>query len=127
MELPQPDRDVVDRLFKAMQAGPAGETEMMELFAADAVFLEPFSGQVQTHEGADAIRASFKEMWANPAPELELVLDRADLDGDRVRADWTCTSPVFPSPMRGYDLFTIESGKIKRLEIHVTEMPPMGG
>ena len=48
---------------------------------------------------------------------MKLVLDRADRDGDRVRADWTCTSPVFPAPMKGYDLFTIQDGKIARLEI----------
>lgn len=119
------DRKVVENLFKAMQAGPAGEKPMMALFAEDAVFIEPFSGQPRTHNGSAAIRASFLEMWSQPEPEVNLMLDRVDLDGDVIRADWTCTSAAFPSPMRGHDLFTIRNGKIQRLEVIVTDMPPM--
>jgi hypothetical protein len=119
-------RKAVDELFRAMQAGPAGEEAMMRLFAEDAVFVEPFSGAPQTHVGLSAIRQSFRDQWKNPAPDLTLVLDRVDLDGPRVRAEWTCTSPAFSSPMRGYDLFTLgREGKIARLEIIVTEAPPM--
>ena len=125
MPVSSADRTVVENLFKAMQKGPAGEEDMMSLFADDAVFIEPFSGVPQTHTGKDAIRASFKGMWENPAPDLQLVLDRVDVDGDKVRAEWTCTSPVFPEPMKGFDLFTIRSGKISRLEIVVTSVPPM--
>ena len=119
-------REVVERLFRAMQAGPDGEEQMMALFAADAVFIEPFSGTPQTHRGHDAIRANFRGQWNNPLPDLQLVLDRVDLDGTTVRADWTCSSPVLPQPMRGYDLFTLApDGKINRLEIVVTEAPPL--
>ncbi len=125
MTVSDSQRKVVEILFKAMQAGPSGEEEMMALFAEDAVFIEPFSGEPKTHSGKAAIRASFQEMWREPPPDLKLTLDRLDLDGDRVRAEWTCTSPVFPEPMRGRDLFTISSGKIARLEITVTGMPPM--
>ncbi len=120
------DRKIVDNLFKAMQAGPAGEDDMMALFADDAVFVEPFSGEPKTHTGKDAIRASFQDMWREPAPDMKLILDRVDLDGRSVRAEWTCTSPIFATPMRGYDVFTIDNGKITRLEITVTDMPPMG-
>ncbi len=126
MPVQDQDRQVVDALFRAMQAGPGGEEDMMALFAEDATFIEPFSGEACTHTGKPAIRESFKGMWRNPAPDLKLMLDRVDMDGDLVRAEWTCTSPVFPTPMRGHDLFTIKSGKIARLEIVVTEMPPMG-
>lgn len=125
MSVSESDRKIVDRLFKAMQAGPAGAEEMLGLFASDAVMIEPFSGEPQTHEGKAAIEASFKAMFEDPAPDLKLMLDRLDLDGDNVRADWTCTSPVFPTPMKGHDLFQIEDGAIKRLEIVITEMPPM--
>ncbi|MEK6674156.1 MAG: nuclear transport factor 2 family protein [Planctomycetota bacterium] len=120
------DRKIVENLFKAMQKGPSGESDMMALFAENAVFIEPFSGQLQTHTGKPAIRDSFRAMWQNPAPDLALTLDRVDVDGAVVRAEWTCTSPVFPAPMHGYDLFTVRSGKIDRLEIVVTDMPPMG-
>ncbi len=126
MSVSESDRTVVENMFKAMQGGPEGEEDMMALFDNNAVFTEPFSGQPQTHTGSDAIRSSFKEMWANPAPDLKLIVDRVDLDGDQIRAEWTCTSPVFPSPMKGHDLFTITDGKIMRLEVIVTDMPPMG-
>ena len=126
MSINDTDRQVVENMFKAMQAGPAGEEQMMALFLDDAVFTEPFSGQPQTHHGKEAIRGSFRQMWSEPAPDLKLIMDRVDLDGEQVRAEWTCTSPAFPSPMRGHDLFTIVDGKIARLEIIVTEMPPMG-
>ncbi|MEE8154438.1 MAG: nuclear transport factor 2 family protein [Phycisphaerales bacterium] len=126
MTVNESDRKIVDNLFKAMQAGPAGEDDMMALFADDAVFVEPFSGEPKTHTGKDAIRASFQDMWREPTPDMKLILDRVDLDGQSVRAEWTCTSTIFATPMRGYDVFTIANGKITRLEITVTDMPPMG-
>jgi hypothetical protein len=124
MPVSEQDRKTVESLFKAMQMGPPGEEAMMALFDENAVFIEPFSGQVQTHTGKRAIRDSFRQMWKEPLPDLRLSLDRVDLDGDAVRAEWTCVSPAFPVPMRGFDLFRIHAGKILRLEIVVTEMPP---
>jgi hypothetical protein len=103
-----------------MQAGPSGEPLMLSLFQEDAVFIEPFSGQPVSHVGLDAIRDSFREQTAHPLPDMCLTLDRVDMDGALLRAEWTCTSSAFPSPMRGYDLFTIKDGKIARLEIVVT-------
>jgi ketosteroid isomerase-like protein len=117
------DRTVVENLFKAMQAGPAGERLMMSLFHEDAVFVEPFSGKPVTHTGHEAIRASFRQQAEQPLPDMKLTLDRVDLDGTAVRAEWTCGSSAFPTPMRGYDLFTIVDGKIAKLEIVVNEMP----
>ena len=126
MDIRAQQRKVVENVFKAMQAGPMGEDAMMALFADGAVFIEPFSGQPQTHTGKDQIRQSFRDQWKSPLPDLRLTLDRVDLDGPQVRAEWTCTSPVFPTPMRGYDLFTLNpEGTIARLEIVVTEAPPM--
>lgn len=123
MSVTQSDREVVENLFKAMQAGPTGEQLMMTLFRDDAVFIEPFSGQPVTHSGQAAIRESFQQQTAHPLPDMKLTLDRIDLDGGIVRADWTCSSSAFPAPMRGHDLFTIREGKIARLEIVVTSMP----
>ncbi len=117
------DRMIVEGLFRAMQAGPGGEADMMSLFADDAVFVEPFSGQPMTHVGFAAIRESFRQQWVHPLPDMKLMLDRVDLDGSIVRAEWTCESSAFPTPMRGHDFLTIANGKIVRLEIVVTDMP----
>lgn len=126
MTISATDRQVVDRLFQAMQAGPAGEEDMMRLFHDDAVFIEPFTGVPREHRGLAAIREAFKDSWRSPLPDMRLSVERVDLSGDLVRAEWSCTSPVLPSPMRGHDLFSLAQGKIKRLEIVMTEMPEMG-
>jgi hypothetical protein len=119
-------RQVVEGVFRAMQSGPGGEDALMALFADDAVFVEPFSGQPRSHEGTKAIRESFRDQWKHPLPDFHLMLDRVDLDGPQVRAEWTCTSAAFPTPMRGYDLFRLnDAGKIERFEIIVTEAPRM--
>jgi ketosteroid isomerase-like protein len=127
MSISTSDRAVVERLFRAMQAGADGEGEMMALFAPDATFIEPFSGQAIAHSGRNAIRESFRQQTAHPMPDMKLTLDRVDLDGSIVKANWTCTSSAFPAPMRGHDLFTIQNGQITRLEIIVTDMPGMPG
>ncbi len=121
MSVTAQQRDIIESLFKAMQAGPSSAETMMALFAEDGVMIEPFSGRPVTHTGKPAVAAAFQEMWKDPPPEIALHIDRVDLDGDRVRAEWTCTSPVFPAPMKGHDLFTIRDGKIARLEITVDE------
>lgn len=124
MPISSQQRQTVDELFRAMQAGPGGEEAMMALFNEDAVFVEPFSGQPQTHAGKAAIRESFRQQWENPLPNLRLVLDRVDIDGPRIRAEWHCTSPVLPAPMRGVDYFTLDAGgKIDRLVIEVDHTP----
>jgi hypothetical protein len=123
MSVKSSDQAVVESLFRAMQAGPDGERLMMSLFHANAVLIEPFSGQPVTHRGHDAIRESFRQQTAHPLPEMTLTLDRVDVDGALVRADWTCTSSAFPTPMHGHDLFAIKDGLIESLEIIVTDMP----
>src|SRR5262249_27831619 len=93
------DRRVVQDLMQAMQTGPAAKEELLALFAEDAVLVEPFTGQPLTHTGKPAIRASLEQMMQNRAPDLTLKLDRVDMDGSTVRAEWTCTSKMMPGPM----------------------------
>jgi ketosteroid isomerase-like protein len=126
MPIDDDDRKVVEDLYKAMQAGPAGESAIMDLFADDAVLVEPFTGQPRTHSGKPAIRAALTTMWQGRAPDLVLTLDRIDMEGDSVRAEWTCTSAVLPGPLRGRDCLTVRSGKVVFLEIAITEMPQSG-
>ena len=125
MSVSKQEQHVVERMFKAMQAGLEAEDDMMALFADDAVFIEPFSGQPRTHEGKAAIRNCFIDMWNEPGPDVALTVDRIDLDGEKISAEWTCTSPAFVEPMRGVDKFCIEDGLIQYLEVVVTDMPPM--
>lgn len=117
------DRALVDRFFQAMRQGAAGEEALMALFAEDAVLTEPFTGQPRTHHGKAAIRASYRQSWEHPPPDMKLTLHRIDLDGEQLRTEWTCTSPAFPGPMRGNDLFTLREGRIHRLETTVALAP----
>jgi SnoaL-like domain len=122
------DRQLVERYFKSMQAGAEGLEEMVSLFSDDGEYIEPFSagGRPSAHRGAAAIRAFFQESFAGPlGHDVRLTLERLDVDAGRLRSEWTCEMPMFPRPLRGYDLYTLEGGKIKRLEVNVTDMPPM--
>jgi hypothetical protein len=117
------NRRIVEELCQAMQIGPAAEDTLVGLFTDDATLIEPFTGQNQTHTGKTAIRGSLKIMWQNRAPDLRLTVDRIDMDGASIRAEWTCTSMLLAGPMHGYDLLDVRDGKIGRLEIVITEMP----
>lgn len=127
MPVKDEDRMVVEKVFQAMHAGPEGGELMASLYAEDAVMVEPFSGKPNTLQGKEAIVAFYGEAVKNSPPDMKVTLDRLDMDQDKVRAEWTCTSSTFPKPMRGYDLYRIVDSKIQYVEVVVTEMPPMGG
>lgn len=123
MDVSTSDRSLIEQVAAAMQAGPDGKEQMMALFTEDAVMVEPFAGHPQTHEGKEAVRTRYYEMVAEPRPpDFRLMLDRLDSDGKQVISEWTCTSSVFPAPMRGVSTYTIHEGKIKRLEIQFKGM-----
>jgi ketosteroid isomerase-like protein len=119
------DRSIVTQYLAAMQAGPSGIDGLVDLFDDTAVYVEPFSGQPQVHTGRAEIRAFFEAALEQHLRGVRLTLDRLDLDGERLRSEWTCEVPAFAAPMRGYDLLTLREGRIARLETTVTEFPPM--
>lgn len=118
---------IIEESARAMQAGPAGEADIMALFAEDAVWVEPYTGKRRKHEGKRAILAALKEMWTRPAPPgFSIVTDRVDIEGPAIKVEWTCSAAGMPSMMRGYSLYTIGAEeKIARLELFITEAPPM--
>lgn len=108
--------DVVDSYFRAMQKGPAEVAQLVDLFAGDAVYIEPFTGSPVEHRGRASIRAYFEAAMPQNPPDLTVSVDRVDVDGDRVRTEWSCTASIFPARMHGVDQFVIADGKIQRLE-----------
>ena len=120
----QPPVDVVDAYFRAMQGGRERSEELLALFADDAVYVEPFSGETLTHRGRAAIEAYLSASWDQAPPDLILEVDRMDVDGDVVVSEWTCRSPALPQPYRGRDRCTVREGRIQRLEV---EPIPDGG
>ena len=126
MPISEEERAVVDRVGEAMQAGAAGEEEMMSLFAADGVLIDPFNGPPQTSTGKDAIRARYREMVSVPRPpDFKLTTNKVWAEGGKVYSEWTCTASVMPGPMVGKDTYDIENGLIKRLEIAILQAPGM--
>lgn len=93
---PDARHPLVERYFRAMQRGPEGEEELVALFAEDAVYVEPFSGDQAPHVGRAEIQAWLHASWDHSPPELTLRVDRVRVDGDQVEAAWTCTSPALP-------------------------------
>lgn len=123
--IPTRDRSTVERYLAGMQAGPGGLDDLVALFDDEAVYVEPFSGQPQVHTGKDEIRAFFEVALRQHLKGVRLTLDRLDIDGSRLRSEWTCHLPMFTGPMRGFDLLNLRDGRIVRLETTVTELPPM--
>lgn len=109
--------EVVDAYFKAMAAGAEAADELFALFASDAVYVEPFSGETRTHTGRPAIEAYLQASWSSAPEDMTLEVDRIDVDGNVVVSEWTCRSPAFPAPVRGRDRCVVEGGHIAQLEV----------
>lgn len=110
---------VIEGFFAAMQAGATKEDALIGLFAADAIYVEPFTRRDQqtTHSGREAVRAAFRGAWQNPLPDQRIQLDRVDVTGNDVRVEWTCFSVALPGGQgRGVNTFALRDGKIVRLE-----------
>jgi ketosteroid isomerase-like protein len=114
--VPTRERAIVEQYVAAMQAGPGGLEALLDLFTSDAVYVEPFSGRPTVHRGQAAIRAFFADALSHHLQGARLLLERLDLDGERLRSQWTCHVPLLPGPLRGHDLLTLRDGRIARLE-----------
>jgi len=124
MVVTEQDKELVQRMGEAMQAGEPGKEALIGLFADDAVFIEPFGGAPTTHTGIDAIRERITEMVAQPRPpDFKLQVDRVDIENGELVSYWTCTSAVMPGPMKGRDELKIRDGKMTYLKIQVLGMP----
>ncbi len=117
------ERDLIDRYFAAMRRGAEAEDDMMALFADDAVYVEPFSGTVRRSEGLEAIRATLREGWEFPLPDLKLTVDEIVVEPGAAVSQWTCESPALPAPIRGRDHYTVKNGKITKLEVEFLTAP----
>ena len=117
------DRTTVERYFAAMQAGASALEDLVGLFDDEAVYIEPFAGQPHAHTGKAEIRAFFERALAQDMGSAKLTLNRLDIDGDKLRSEWTCQLPSMPVPLNGFDLLDLRGGRIVRLETTVTNFP----
>ena len=113
-------RELIERYFAAMRVGGDAETEMLSLFAEDAVYSEPFSGIEEPAVGREAVRERMRAGWAAPLPEMELDVLSVELTGDAASSTWECRSSAFPAPVRGRDDYTFRDGLIVELVVTIT-------
>jgi ketosteroid isomerase-like protein len=120
------DRATVERYLASMQAGPGGVDDLVSLFDDEAVYVEPFTGRPQVHTGKAEIRAFYQRALENEMREARLTLERLDIDGERLRSEWTCHLPLMGAELRGFDLLSLRDGRIVRLETTLTQGPHAG-
>jgi SnoaL-like protein len=114
---------LVHGYVRAMQQGAAGHDMLLSLFHDDGEYIESFSGQPQAHHGRAAIGAWLAESRQHQPPDIAITVDRIDIDGDHIRAAWTCDSSAFTAPARGIDTYLVRAGRIQRLETVLTQPP----
>ncbi len=110
------ERALIERYYRAMEAG--APDVMDGLFATDAVYSEPFSkaGESTVHQGREAIVGWLAASFEAGNKGVTITLDRIDVDGGDVVAEWTCVGPMLPGPMKGYDRYQVHDGRIRRLD-----------
>lgn len=117
------ETDTIDAYYSAMRRGAEAEADMMELFAADAVYVEPFTGRTEPAVGREAIRARLRAGWEQPLPDLELDVLQVRVEGASATTRWECRSPGLPGPVRGTDRYEFVDGLIARLVVELDEPP----
>jgi ketosteroid isomerase-like protein len=110
------DQGIIERYYRAMEAG--SPERMDTLFTDDAVYREPFSkgGELTTHTGRPEIVGWLGASFEQGNKSVTITLDRLDVDGDTVVAEWTCVGPMLPGPMKGHDRYRVRDGRIAELE-----------
>ncbi len=112
--------ETIGRYFAAMRRGAAGEGDLMSLFAKDATYIEPFSGNPEPAIGHEQIRDRLRAGWDNPLPDLELDVLTMEIVASHAKSSWECRSSSFPQPVRGSDSYTFNAfGAIQRLEVRI--------
>ena len=97
------NKSLIERYFSAMRRGAHAEDELIELFADDAVYIEPFTDTTPA-VGVEQIRDRLRRGW-----------------GSEATARWVCRSPALPGPIEGVDRYRIEEGRITRLEVRIQD------
>ncbi|MEP1934118.1 MAG: nuclear transport factor 2 family protein [Roseibium sp.] len=106
----------IANFFLAMQAGPSGAELLGSLFAPDAEYSEPFSGQSQPHRGRDSILAAFSASRTDDFDDAVIKLGAIEISGQSISVKWTCISKAIPGGSgSGTNVFCLEDGKITSL------------
>ncbi len=106
----------ITNFFLAMQAGPPGLDLLANLFASDATYVEPFSGQSAPHKGRDAIVAAFDAGRTDAFNDAVINLGSIEIADETITVSWTCISAAIPGGQgSGVNVFTLKDGLITSL------------
>ncbi len=106
----------ITNFFLAMQAGPHGLKMLGDMFAEDAEYFEPFSGQTDPHQGREAIMAAFAASRSDAFDDAVINLGAVEVEGEEIRVAWTCISQAIPGGQgSGMNVFRMKDGKIASL------------
>ncbi|WP_170416116.1 nuclear transport factor 2 family protein [Ruegeria atlantica] len=106
----------ISNFFLAMQAGPHGLDMLATMFAEDATYSEPFSGQTEPHKGRKAIISAFDASRSDAFDDAVINLSAVDVQGETVTVQWTCISQAIPGGRgSGTNVFQLKDGLITSL------------
>lgn len=106
----------ITNFFLAMQAGPHGLDLLRSMFAEDATYSEPFSGQSEPHRGAEDIVAAFSASRSDAFDDAVINLGTVEVDGETITVRWTCISQAIPGGRgSGTNVFQLKNGLIVSL------------
>ncbi len=106
----------ISNFFLAMQAGKPGAPALEALFAPDAIYEEPFTGETRRHEGRAAIMKAMAMGWEMPMLDTHISIDRVETKPGELLIDWTCRSPSLPGGAGcGRNSFVLKDGLIEKL------------
>ncbi len=112
----------ISNFFLAMQAGRPGAGTLESYFADDAVYEEPFTGQVRRHSGKADIMKAMALGWESPMEDMRLELCDVRTVGGEVHVQWICHSPSIPGGRgSGLNRYTFEGGLITSLVTTLNE------
>lgn len=107
----------ITNFFLAMQAGPSGLDRLRDIFAPDAAYSEPFSGQSTPHKGRDAIIAAFDGSRTDAFNDAVIQLGAVEVNGEVITVTWTCISQAIPGGQgSGTNVFVMRDGLIASLK-----------
>lgn len=106
----------IANFFLAMQAGKVGADALAAHFTDDAVYEEPFTGEMRRHEGRDAVMQAMALGWEMPMVDTRLQVDAVETKGEVIDLDWTCHSPSIPGGKgSGHNRYVMRGGLIAEL------------
>jgi len=106
----------ITNFFLAMQAGPSGQPLLREIFAPNARYSEPFSGQQAPHIGRDAIIAAFDGSRSDAFNDAVITLGAVEVHNETITVQWTCISEAIPGGRgSGTNVFEMKDGLIASL------------